>query len=264
MEDIPLELVLNWDQMGIKIVSSSAWTMEQGAKHVEIIGVSDKRQITAVFCGSATGDFLPIQVIYKGKTNRCHPRYKFPTHWHITHSPKHWSNEKTMIAYITDIIVPYVERHRQALEDDVPALVIMDNFKGNIHVCLLPPNTTDLLQPMDIAVNKPAKDFLKRNFEEWYSEKIANQLEGNDIDSIELQPISLGLPHLKELGAKWLVEMAYFISEKPHFIVNGFRRAGILQAIDGLDAGEEVYSEDDTDSEEYDSDESDNETDSDS
>ena len=72
-----------------------------------------------------------------------------------------------MIAYITDIIVPYVERHRQALEDDVPALVIMDNFKGNIHVCLLPPNTTDLLQPMDIAVNKPAKDFLKRNFEEW-------------------------------------------------------------------------------------------------
>lgn len=66
------------------------------------------------------------------------------------------------------------------------------------------------------------------------------------------------------MGAKWLVEMADFISEKPHFIVYGFRRAGILQAIDGLDAGEEVYSEDDTDSEEYDSDESDNETDSDS
>ena len=55
---------------------------------------------------------------------------------------------------------------------ETPALVILDNFKGqvtrritdhleahNIHVCLLPPNTTDLLQPMDLSVNKPAKDF---------------------------------------------------------------------------------------------------------
>ena len=35
MEDIPLELMLNWDQRGIKIVPSSDWTLEQqGAKRV--------------------------------------------------------------------------------------------------------------------------------------------------------------------------------------------------------------------------------------
>ena len=52
--------------------------------------------------------------------------------------------------------------------------MIMDNFKGqvtskvnellevhNIHVCLLPPNTTDLLQPMDIAVKKTCKRFFE-------------------------------------------------------------------------------------------------------
>ena len=50
MEDIPLELVLNWDQRGIKIVPSSDWTMEQqGAKRVEIVRKNDKWQITAVF-----------------------------------------------------------------------------------------------------------------------------------------------------------------------------------------------------------------------
>lgn len=101
MEDIPPELVLNWDQTGIKIVPVSPWTMDkQGSKRVEVTGVSDKRLITAVFCGSLTGDFLPLQVIYKGKTARCHPRYQFPSDWHITHSPRHWSTERTMIEYI--------------------------------------------------------------------------------------------------------------------------------------------------------------------
>ena len=33
MEEIPAELILNWDQTGIKVVPSSTWTMEErGAK----------------------------------------------------------------------------------------------------------------------------------------------------------------------------------------------------------------------------------------
>ena len=51
MEEIPAELILNWDQTGIHLVPASAWTMDQvGSKRVEIMGVNDKRQITAVFC----------------------------------------------------------------------------------------------------------------------------------------------------------------------------------------------------------------------
>ena len=45
----------------------------EGAKRVEIAGKDDKRQITAVFAGSMAGDFLPIQLVYKGKTPRCLP-----------------------------------------------------------------------------------------------------------------------------------------------------------------------------------------------
>ena len=43
--EIPAELILNWDQTGIKIVPSCAWTMDQqGSKRVEIVGVTGKRQ----------------------------------------------------------------------------------------------------------------------------------------------------------------------------------------------------------------------------
>ena len=33
MEEIPPELILNWDQTGIKIVPSSTWTMDQARRH---------------------------------------------------------------------------------------------------------------------------------------------------------------------------------------------------------------------------------------
>ena len=64
MEDIPTQLILNWDQTGIKIVPSTTWTMDRhGVNRVEMIGVNDKRQITAVFCCSLVGEFLPVQII---------------------------------------------------------------------------------------------------------------------------------------------------------------------------------------------------------
>ena len=85
--------------------------------------------------------------------------------------------------YVENIIISYVNNIRSLLNDDSkPALFIMDNFKGHttsnvlsllksndIHVCMLPPNTTDRLQPMDISINRPGKSFLKAKFEEWYA-----------------------------------------------------------------------------------------------
>ena len=256
MEEIPPELILNWDQTGIHLVPASAWTMElAGSKRVEISGVDNKQQITAIFCGSLTGDFLPLQLIYKGKTAHCHPKFDFPVDWHITHSPKHWSTEETMVQYIEEIIIPYVDKMRELLKDtSKAALVIIDKFKGqittsvnsllegnNINVCLIPANTTDLLQPMDLAVNKPAKDFLKRKFEEWYSGEVTKQLNGViDIQSTEIQPVDLSFGAMKLLTSKWLVEMAKYLLDNPQFVVNGFRRAGILAAVDCNDEEEDL------------------------
>ena len=256
MEGIPPELIMNWDQTGIKLVPSSSWTMaQQGSRRVEMSGVGDKRQITAIYCRTILGDFLPLQLIYQGKTPRCHPHYKFPPEWSITHSPKHWSNEQTMLEYIDHIIVPYIERVRQELDECKPALVIMDNFKGqvtekvisvlelhDIHTCLLPPNTTDVLQPMDISVNKPAKDFLRIKFQQWYSAQIVEQLEERGDDAV-IEPISLAHSILKEVEAQWLMQMFEHFENNPQIIVNGFIRSGITGALDG--EGLDTYAESD-------------------
>ena len=92
MEEIPAALILNWDQTGIRIVPPPSSTMDKkGMKRVEMVGQNDKRHITAVLCRRLEGDFLPVQLVYKGKTKRCHPCHNFPVGWHIAHSPYHWS-----------------------------------------------------------------------------------------------------------------------------------------------------------------------------
>ena len=132
MEEIPHNLVINWDQTGIHYIPVSSWTMEkEGAKRVETTAVDDKRQVTAVFGGSLTGDFLPIQLIYQGTTKRCLPTVEFPHNWHATFSHNHWANEET-IHYLQKILIPYVDNKRKLLKlrDDYPALVLFDHFSG--------------------------------------------------------------------------------------------------------------------------------------
>ena len=74
MDSVPPELVINFDQTALNYVPIPDWTMEkEGTTQVEIIAKDDKRQLTAVFAGSATGEFLPLQLIYEGKTDRCLP-----------------------------------------------------------------------------------------------------------------------------------------------------------------------------------------------
>ena len=83
MAKIPPELVLNCDQTGLRVILSSTWTMaKQGAQRVDIAGAKEKQMITAVLCGTLVGDFLLVQVIYQGKTERCHPHFDISSDWH--------------------------------------------------------------------------------------------------------------------------------------------------------------------------------------
>ena len=101
LEDILNELILNWDQTAINYVPVLNWTMaKEGSKKVKIAGVDDKRQITVVLAGALTGELLPLQLIYQGKTEKCLPKVKFPKDWLISYTPNHWCNEITMEAYV--------------------------------------------------------------------------------------------------------------------------------------------------------------------
>ena len=122
---VPPELVINWEQTGTKFVPTNQWTLaEQGAKQVDVTGLDDKRKMTTLLACTLSGSLLPPQLIYAGKTTKCHPVVDFPAGWDIWHSDSHWSTEKsdshwstekTMLHYVEAVIVPYVEATREAL-----------------------------------------------------------------------------------------------------------------------------------------------------
>lgn len=81
----------------MQLVLTGQWIMNQaGGKVIAITNSDDKCQITAISIATMTGEYLPPQVIYKGKMVRCHPKVDAPKGWDIWHRDNHWSSKETM------------------------------------------------------------------------------------------------------------------------------------------------------------------------
>ena len=174
--------------------------------------------IMATFTITLDGHFLPVQLIYGGKTSKSLPRVNFPKSFSLSANPKHYSNEQESIKVLEEIIIPYVkkERERLGMEKDQAALLIMDVFKGqmtspvlkvlsnnNILLQSLPANFTYLFQPLDVQGGPNVMQ--KRKCTNWYASQITLAMEEDkQLETIEVQ---LKLFNIKPLHAKRLIEM---------------------------------------------------------
>lgn len=126
----------------------------KGTSSVPIKGL--KKKYTLTFIVSLSGEFLPMQIIYGGKTTASQPRgFKFPKGLCLSQNPKRWSNEQETLKLIEEVINPYVIRKggELKLSETQKALLIWDVFKGqmtetvkqkltshNIELVAVPPN----------------------------------------------------------------------------------------------------------------------------
>ena len=77
--NIPDELIININQTPSEYVPTSSVTMaEKNLKPVSKQGADDKCAITLTLATTLSGDMLPFQMIYTGKTKRSSPTAEFP------------------------------------------------------------------------------------------------------------------------------------------------------------------------------------------
>ena len=88
---------------------------------------------------------------------------------------------------------------------------------------IVPPNCTDRLQPLDVSVNRAAKQFLRNKFENWYADQIIAQ---KDVDE-EIQLVDMRMSIVKPVSAKWMMDLYDYFLAHPQIIKNGFKHVGI-------------------------------------
>ena len=115
-------------------------------------------------------------------------------------------------------IFPYIENIRKSLSVGKyqKSLLIFDVFKGQTtgavsqlleeNHCLsvkVPANHTDLFQPLDLTVNKPAKACVSNKYQQWYADKVLKQLsQGVTPHDVK---VDVKLSIVKPLHAEWVV-----------------------------------------------------------
>lgn len=156
----------NSDETNMSSMSSSNRVLcSKGAKSVnKVVLDNDKQNYTIQTCCNAVGDFLPHYVLFKGKNiyntwiENGHENCVFNC------SPSGWMETDQFQVWFRQV---FIENTKSLSE---PKLLILDGHKShitleivnlarenNIHIVCLPPHSTHILQPLDVAVFKPVK-----------------------------------------------------------------------------------------------------------
>jgi len=104
--------VINWDQTAVLLLQSQRYTYhDKKERQVPVIGLEEKRQITAVVASALSGELLPLQLLFAGqdrnkKQQRAVPTLDAVTHahvleegWHLSQTHNHWSSLESMKDY---------------------------------------------------------------------------------------------------------------------------------------------------------------------
>ena len=210
-------LIVNMDETGCHFNMASNKTITQkGSTHVNIKASKASNHCTVFLAVALDGSKLKPLVVFKGKPGAritrslsiCDQRNSYICQ-------ENGFCDQTVMAYrIEQSLIPFNPEKKVSM-------IMMDNFAahnvatirekitdaGWVHLCL-PPNMTSRVQLLDVAINKPFKDRMKRYYNQYM------------VDNIRMNP-----KVTRELMGTWIADSWADIS--PRFIENGCRSIGL-------------------------------------
>ncbi|XP_008178159.1 uncharacterized protein LOC103307706 [Acyrthosiphon pisum] len=132
---------------------------------------SNKKNITTLFAANALGNWAPLLTIYKYERIPAKIAQSAPPGWGLGKFENSWMTSETFYEYIAIIFVPHL------IDSNIPrpVVVFLDGHSSHLSLRLskfcrenglilitLYPNSTHILQPLDVAVFGPLKSSWKK------------------------------------------------------------------------------------------------------
>lgn len=228
---IPAELRVNTDQTQLiyQLGTKKTWN-QKGVSQVPALGMDEKRAFTLVPSISASGELLPMQAIYGGKTAVSCPngkadRYaeakKLGCQFLPSKTDTYWSTHETMHSLVNDVIAPYFEGKKKKLglpssqrsiwKIDCWSVHKSESFRNwmkkhhpTIIIIFVPGGCTGLWQPLDVGLQRIMKQSMKcsahRDIVTEATAKLATISSANDLR------LDVTVGNLRNRSVGWIVD----------------------------------------------------------
>ncbi|GBC08015.1 hypothetical protein RclHR1_07860009 [Rhizophagus clarus] len=182
------------------------------------------------------GTKLPPICIFKGKQM---PRgEKAPPGVIVWFQESGWMNADLMKHYVS-----YLNQIRMSSgQSRLPAMMVYDSFRGHleesvkqkfkenhVELAVIPGGLTSICQPLDVAINKPFKDNLRREWYHWMNNGGAGYTPAGNLRRAKISEV-----------CGWVKRSWNNVSEE--IIIRAFKKCGISNALDGTE-DDEIYRE---------------------
>ena len=183
------DFILNMDQTPIPFTYNARKTLELvGRRTVHIRkSTGDTKRATFAMTVTASGKILKPVLIFKGARNGRIVQREFPNYGNdmiYLCQQNAWMDEEAMIVWVDQVLRPYIE----TAPAGILPILFLDSYRCHmmasvvgmiqdlgVEVEHIPGGCTSLCQPVDIGVNKPFKNRIRNQWEEWMiAEGLAN------------------------------------------------------------------------------------------
>lgn len=172
---IPPTHLFNYDETNLSDdPGSKKCIFKRGTKYPERVMDSTKSSTSIMFCGSASGEMLPAYVVFKAEHVWSTWMEGGPKNTRYNRSKSGWFDLHCFADWFETVFVAYAKKldgRKMIIGDNLsshfsPSVLKLANENDIKFVCF-PPNSTHLLQPLDVAFYGPLKRMWRRVLDEW-------------------------------------------------------------------------------------------------
>lgn len=179
LKDVPPSHIFNYDETNlVDNAGVKKCIFKRGTKYPERIQDSNKSCISLMFCGSAGGKMMPAYVVYKSEHLWSTWTEGGPKGTRYSRSKSGWFDLQTFTDWFEFVFVTQVKKLNGTkviigdnLSSHFSENVIRLAQDNNIKFICLPPNTTHLLQPLDVAFYAPLKKCWRKVLDGWKTKR---------------------------------------------------------------------------------------------